>query len=177
MVNEEELYEPIRKTLEEKFNNIGECYLEVTAQRISDKIRKGLDDHSVFILETEEKKPDIMGFVQVYSQLGYIDTRLIVVEVKNKSLTLRNIYQIKMYAEIFQARYAFLISPQGFSEARRRFLKYRYLLNFEGTRNITIMKFLNGNILKIPMVIWYKMFMSIFFITENCHSSFHCFHF
>ncbi|PWI49518.1 hypothetical protein CEE45_01625 [Candidatus Heimdallarchaeota archaeon B3_Heim] len=155
MIKEEALYEPIKKALEEKFNNIGKCFLEITSKKIEDSIKKILDDHSVFILETEDKKPDLMGYVLVPSESGFIDKRLVVVEVKNKELKIADIYQIKMYAEVFNTRYAFLISPQGFSEARRRFLQHRFLLHFGGVQSITIMQLLEDYSLKRDNILSY----------------------
>lgn len=149
MVKEEDLYKPVRKALEEMFSRKGTCKSEVTSQKISDSIKKRLDDYSIFLLETEDKRPDLMGFVHVLSKSGHIDKRLIVVEVKNRGLTLRDIYQVKMYAEIFFARFAFLISPQGFNEARRRLIKNRFLLGYAGGfGSITVMQLLEDNSLK-----------------------------
>jgi len=44
-----------------------------------------------------------------------------VAEVK-KRITLTSIYQTKRYAEILNAEYALLISPQPLSERKRRFI-------------------------------------------------------
>lgn len=56
-----------------------------------------------------------------------------------------------MYAEMFLAHYAFLISPRGFNEVHRRFLKARRpLLSFEaGYRNITVMRLLDDASLEL----------------------------
>ncbi len=151
MPKEEDLYEPIKKTLQEKFSVIGECHLEVTASKIGEEIKQLLDDQAVFILENEKKKPDLMGYVSTVCQSASENKRLIVVEVKSDALRLNNIYQVKLYAEMFPAHYAFLISPRGFNEVHRRFLKVRRsLLSFAaGYRNITVMRLLDDASLEL----------------------------
>ena len=124
-LKEEDLYEPARKALLQKFLGKGECHLKVTAAAIGEQLKQVLDDHAVYILETEKKKPDLLGFLNVKYETGYESKKLIVAEIKNKSLTLEDIYQLKMYGEMLGAHFSFLISPKGFSEARRRFLIHR----------------------------------------------------
>jgi len=94
LFKEEDLYEPIKKSLQERFSVIGECHLEVTAYRISEEIKRLLDDESVFILENEKKKPDLMGYVCTACQSALKNKQLIVVEVKSDTLRLKNIYQV-----------------------------------------------------------------------------------
>lgn len=151
MPKEEEIYEPLKNSLQERFSLIGECHLEVTASKISEKIKRLLDDQVVFILENEKKRPDLMGYVSIKSQPASENKRLIVVEVKRKALRLNNIYQTKMYAEMFSAHYAFLISPKGFNEVHRRFLKVRRtLLSYAaGYKNIIVMRLLDDSSLEL----------------------------
>ena len=149
--SEKDLYEPVRQALRQRFAEKGECHLEVTATGISQDIRRLLDDSAVYILEIENKKPDLLGYVVVKSESGFESKRLIVAEVKKASLTLDDIYQVKMYAEMFDARYAFLISPTGFKEARRRFLRHRWgVLSIGGTyERITVMRLLEDGSLEL----------------------------
>ncbi len=139
-LKEKDLYEPASKALLQKFSEKGECHLEVTADAIGEQLKQVLDDHAVSILETEKKKPDLLGFLNV--KVGYESKKLIVAEVKSKSLTLENIYQLKMYGEMLGAHFSFLISPKGFSEARRRFLIHRYgvLQISTGGKRISVMQ-------------------------------------
>ena len=51
---------------------------------------------------------------------------LITVEVKEKSLTIEDIYQAKMYKEVFGARYGFLITATAIPEALKRLCKQTY---------------------------------------------------
>ncbi len=141
-LKEKDLYEPARKALLQKFSEKGECHLEVTATAIGEQLKLVLDDQAVYILETEKKKPDLLGFLKVKSELGYESKKLIVAEVKSKSLTLEDIYQLKMYSEMLGSHFAYLISPKGFSEARRRFLIYRHsvLQISTGVRQISVLQ-------------------------------------
>lgn len=148
MEKEEELYEPIKLALHEGFSANAECHLEVTANKISEGLKRFLDDQAVFILGTERRNPDIMGYITITHKTGYQERRLVVVEVKRESLTFDDIYQVKKYAEMFNAHYAFLISPEGFSEARRRFLRNGFLLSYFGYRTIIVMLFVEGKYLE-----------------------------
>ena len=149
--SEKDLYEPVRQALRQRFAKKGECHLEVTATGISQDIKRLLDDSAVYILETENKKPDLLGYVVVRFESGSESRRLVVAEVKKASLTLDDIYQVKMYAEMFDARHAFLISPAGFKEARRRFLRQRWsVLSIGGTyEHITVMRLLEDGSLEL----------------------------
>ena len=141
-MKEEDLYEPTRKALLQKFFEKGECHLEVTAAAIGELLKQVLDDHAVYILETEKKKADLLGFLNVKYESGYESKKLIVAEVKSKSLTLEDIYQLKKYGEMLGAHFSFLISPKGFCEARRRFLIHRHgvLQISTGGKQISVMQ-------------------------------------
>lgn len=148
MLKEKDLYEPVRLALQEKFKTKGICYLEVTANKISEKIKQVLDDQAVFILGTEKIIPDIMGYVTIEHQYGHKEKRLIVAEVKRDLLTFDNVYQVKKYVEMLNAYYTFLVSPQGFSEAHRRFIKNRSLLTCFGYKNIIVMRLIDEKFLE-----------------------------
>jgi hypothetical protein len=61
------------------------------------------------------RRPDILGVVERQYQKD-----LITVEVKEKSLKIDDIYQAKMYKEVFGARYAFLVTAAPIPEALKR---------------------------------------------------------
>ncbi|TET07918.1 MAG: hypothetical protein E3J86_11760 [Candidatus Thorarchaeota archaeon] len=149
---EEELYDPILVLLRERFRAKGNCRLERTDRQIPDDIKKGLDNVALLSLRAERMLPDLMGYLDVKGLIFTRESRLIVVEIKSDALTLKDLYQVKMYAEVFQAYYAFLISPNGFQEERRRvIIDTPELLNFypqNGERQITVMYWRN-NILEI----------------------------
>jgi hypothetical protein len=67
---------------------------------------------------------------------------LIITEVKNKPPTIQDIIQTKVYAEAFDAPFAFLISSEAMIEEMRRFLSKRYLLlSYGAYRKVYIGKF------------------------------------
>jgi hypothetical protein len=59
--------------------------------------------------------------------IGFINREyakeLITVEVKEKTLTIEDIYQAKMYKELFSARYGFLVTASPIPEALKRLCK------------------------------------------------------
>ena len=86
----------------------------------------------------EKIYPDLVGYVKENGILN-----LIISEVKDKKLKLRDIYQSKMYGELFHAKYTFLISSKPLSEEIRRFLKMNpaILSHSAGYQHITIAQF------------------------------------
>ena len=121
---EEELYSSISEALKAKFMKLGDVHLEITAKgKFSEKMKNELEDYSLFILNIERMSPDLTGFITNKEKFGK-SKPIIVVEVK-KRLALKDIYQTKRYAEILNATYALLISPQILSSERRKFLMKR----------------------------------------------------
>jgi hypothetical protein len=104
------------------------------------------------------KLPDLTGYFRPdpSKQPPYrFYEELIVAEVKNKSPTIKDIIQTKIYAEIFDAPFAYLISSKATREEMRHFLSKRYLLlSYEAHRRVYIGKF-NVNKLHIDEVDWY----------------------
>jgi len=158
--NEEELYELIIYALKEKFSQLGECYLENTSRKFSDKLKGHLEDYSLFILNVEKMSPDLTGYLikkDTYSEAKYI----IVAEVKLKP-TLKDIYQTKRYAEILNASYAFLISPNKLSPERRRFLLRRkeQITRFDTSKQVLIGQFhqeMPKNFIRIDKELYYNL--------------------
>ena len=151
---ESDLYEPIKEALKVAFPKL---YLEVTATKIDDYMKEALDDQALAILLKERKRPDLMGFT------GQIENRKIaVVEVKDDKLGLDSIYQIKKYAEILGAQYAFLIYTEKLPEELRRFLerKLEVLAYSAGARIILIRYLKNIDQLEVvensPSHYWYN---------------------
>jgi hypothetical protein len=110
-INEEQFYEPIKNYLQKQFAQFGECELEITKTKIPEKVKRWLDDAALFFIRVEKKLPDIMGHFKPdplkKPPYGFYEG-LIIVEVKNKPPTIQDIIQIKVYAEAFNAYYAFL---------------------------------------------------------------------
>lgn len=118
---EKPLYEPIKNALMEIFDHIGDCHLEMTAKkRFSNKLKKAFDDVALYMITVERFFPDITGFMKTkYS------TDIITVEVKAEAPMIKDIFQTKDYAEVFNARYAILVSVKTISEERRRLILKR----------------------------------------------------
>jgi len=93
-------------------------YLEVTADRglntqLKDKIPTGRD--LIYFFLKKDARPDLTGFIEIHPLVHFI-----VVEFKNEPLTLDNIYQLKKYADLLDAKYSLLISTDEIpSEIRR----------------------------------------------------------
>ena len=116
---EKELYEPIRKYLEEAFREkFGRCYLEITADgSFSELLKRAVRHDIVFSLLGRKASPDLTGFIASARSPSAPSYRIeveafITVEVKREKIALQDIYQAKMYGDLFQAKYSLLISPE-----------------------------------------------------------------
>lgn len=108
-MSEKDHYEPIRRKFEELFKTKGDVHLEITANKnFSNKLKAQIPRyrHIIFYF-LREVAPDISGFIK----RGH-GPEFIVIEVKDEVLKLDNIYQTRKYAELFDAKFAFLISTQ-----------------------------------------------------------------
>jgi hypothetical protein len=63
------------------------------------------------------RKPDIAGYAVTDRENQFF------VEVKRGGLTIQDVYQIKMYKEVFGATFGFLISTQPIAEGLKRLLR------------------------------------------------------
>lgn len=135
-LKEQDLYEPIKKHLgtiissyyvekhnpppTSPFQYEDNPYLEITAKRgISETLKREFSDETFFILGAEGKTPDIMGFVR---KTPSSPKELITIEVKNRTIKLMDIFQARLYQEVFQSTLGFLISSKGITEQRVRFV-------------------------------------------------------
>jgi len=134
---EKELYEPIKNDLKtllgsycieeayppqsRPFQYEDNPYLEITAEKrtISETLKKEFSDETFYILSAEEKIPDIMGFMR--RKLSS-PRELITVEVKAKPIKLMDIFQARLYQEVFKSTLSFLISSKGIPEEKVRFV-------------------------------------------------------
>lgn len=99
---EADLYQPIRQELEELFTSKGKpICLEVTADKgLSEKLKQKLPEHREIVFAFLKKRPDLFGFIE-----GQFATNLITVEVKGRIEKIDDIYQAKLYKEVFDVRY------------------------------------------------------------------------
>lgn len=124
-MSEKDYYEAIKKYFEDLFNAKGETYLEITASKtFSNKLKKEIPDHRHIIFYfLKDVAPDILGFIKRDYRIEFI-----VVEVKDEVLKLDHIYQARKYAELFDAKFAFLISTQEIPEEIKKLSKIVYSL-------------------------------------------------
>jgi hypothetical protein len=139
---EKEFYEPIKEYLENAFiEKFGNCYLEVTANGLfSDTLKQVVRNDIIFTFLGRKASPDLTGFIHtkgsewvtVFEGSGIVKD-FITVEIKREKITLQDVYQAKMYGDLFQAKYALLISPKPIPGEIRRldqrlfFVTYRYM--------------------------------------------------
>jgi hypothetical protein len=155
---EKELYAPVKSALELLFEPFGVHLIAVTSKRIPDEIKERLDSDSLFYAKSVKLIPDIMGYLWPSRKNNppiFIRPGLIVAEVKRGPLKLSDIYQTKMYSEVFNSQIAFLISDTRIPVELRRFLdRHQYMLNtHEGSHPLYIGVFANP---RAP-VNWYSI--------------------
>lgn len=87
-------------------------------RRAGDRQRPRQSDRLRAVLGNGCRKPDIAGYVE--SNLGNV---IFTAEVKRGSLTIQDIYQAKMYKELFGATFGFLIGTEPVTEELKRLLR------------------------------------------------------
>lgn len=139
-ISEKELYEPIKRYLIEAFRKkFGNCYLEVTAKGIfNERLKRVVRDDIIFSFLGKKASPDLTGYIHrngtnwTVVQSSYDIQDYITVEIKGGKITIQDVYQAKMYGDLFQAKYALLISPKPIPEEIKRldqrlFVTYRFM--------------------------------------------------
>ncbi len=106
---EADLYDPLRNLLFEKFKRKGKTVLEDThSGKFSNLIKQEIPANREIIfhfLRTE--RPDLTGWVKEILTASFIT-----VEIKDEIISLNDISQAKKYANLFKARYGFLITSK-----------------------------------------------------------------
>ena len=138
-VAEKELYEPIRKYLDEAFRDkFGRCYLEITSDgSFSELLKSAVRRDIVFSFLGRKASPDLTGFIASVPSPWTPSSRInvqdfITVEIKREKIRLQDIYQAKMYGDLFQAKYSLLISPEEIPQEivrlhQQLFVLYRFM--------------------------------------------------
>jgi len=137
---ESQYYKPVKTKVEEILKETQRAYhLEITAGRtFSNKLKRKISDyrHIVFYF-LKDVAPDITGFIE-----EDVLTKFIVVEIKNEPIKLDHIYQVRKYAELFEARYALLVSTKEIPEEIKRLSKVVHsLLLLPAYETLTLVKF------------------------------------
>jgi len=105
---EEVHYPDIKERLTELFKDKGaDVHLEVTANgKFSEYLKSKIPpNRGILFYFLRKVAPDITGYVEGCAFPGFV-----VVEVKKDEIDLDDIYQLKKYYDLFEARFAFLIS-------------------------------------------------------------------
>jgi len=124
MVKEKDLYPIIMQKFSGLFKSKGyQIHLEITAdKKFSNKLKSVIPDNQQIIFYfLKEVAPDITGFFK-----GRYNTYLVVIEVKDEKIRLDHIYQMKKYADLFGAKFAFLVSTEEIPEEIKRLTKSIY---------------------------------------------------
>lgn len=131
---ERELYKPVKEYLTKSFTQkFGNCFLEITAERVFSSTLKSVVRHDIVFSFLRKKAPDLVGFIarkQSEWDASYVPGIVqdyITVEIKRNKITLEDIYQAKMYGDLFQAKYALLISPERIPEEIKRLDQNTYV--------------------------------------------------
>jgi hypothetical protein len=117
---EADWYDLVQVKLGEQLSAVAASYYLETgaAKGFSETVKAAIPSGREILFSFLRRRPDIIGFVsREYAK------ELITVEVKERSLTIEDIYQAKMYKEIFSARYGFLVSATPIPEALKRLCK------------------------------------------------------
>lgn len=127
-------------------------YLEITyIKGLSEKLKKSIPKEKNIIFLFLGKKPDITGFIK--DQYRY---KFIIVEVKKEEMNLRDIYQAKMYKELFTASYTFLVSLKPIPEKLKRLCMINpdILRSASDYNNFFVLAYFNRNMGEI--IGWYE---------------------
>jgi hypothetical protein len=140
---EERLYEPIRHFLsnifahyyiekakkpqfqrEPTYGKEENPYLEIVGKkrRFSQTLKRQFTTNTLLLIKSEGSFPDIVGYVRKKPSNS---NEIIVAEIKDKPIKLIDIFQARLYQEIFNPSFCFLISSEEIPEERMRFVRDR----------------------------------------------------
>lgn len=134
-----ELYEVIRPCIEKLIKKKAmNFHLEITAdKKFSNKLKAEIPTgREIIFAFLKEAAPDITGFIK---RRPFSD--LITIEVKNHEIRIDDIYQIKKYRDLFNAKFAFLISTRPIPEEIKRILKVIPPLCPTGHETLVLVRF------------------------------------
>lgn len=138
-LQERDYYGPIKSQLEEKLREKGiDAYLELTADaNFSETLKSTIPHgHEIIFSFLQSSRPDMTGYlIPTYGSKDFVVT-----EIKRDSLKLDYIYQLRRYADLFNAQFAFLVSPQPIPEELKRLIKtIPQLLNSANWRQVFVL--------------------------------------
>lgn len=132
------------KTIKDKLAHLlttkfRDFYLEITAdKKFSNRLKAKISQYREIIFYfLKEAAPDITGFIEKEYSSDFIT-----VEVKREKIKLDDIYQTRKYAELFDARYALLISTKEIPEEIKRLSKQVFsLLSLPAYKKMAIVQY------------------------------------
>src|SRR5882762_8313148 len=141
-MTERSYYESVKHWLEQIIKEkYASFHLEVTANKqFSNALQSQIDPYRELVFAfLKEAAPDITGFVKKDSSSL---REFVVVEVKTTPIKLDDIYQTRKYAELFDARYALLLSTSEIPEKITRLSRVVYsLLALPAYKQLTLVRF------------------------------------
>lgn len=143
---ERRLYEPVRGLLAETLKpKCSEVFIEITAdKKFSNKLKSHLSpNRDIIFLFLKDAAPDITGVIKERSgTTEWYSINFIVVEIKSEKLKLDDIYQTRKYAELFDAKYALLVTTEEIPEEIKRLSKVVFsLLHIGEYRTFNLVQF------------------------------------
>jgi len=119
---EKDLYEPAKDALERAFASFGKRAVSETAAStgFGEQMKALVPSGSEILFRYMNLRPDIVGFVEP----ALLPT-MFTVEVKLGSPTIRDVYQAKLYKEVFGATLGFLITTKPIPEELKRLFGIR----------------------------------------------------
>jgi len=131
----------LEQILKEKYASF---HLEITANRqFSNVLQAQIDTNRDLIFAfLKEAAPDITGFVKKDSASL---REFLVVEIKANPIKLDDIYQVRKYAELFDARYALLLANWEIPEKITRLSRVVFpLLTLPAYKQVTLVNWNGG---------------------------------
>lgn len=123
---EQEYYPLVKDWLEIQIKPVfPNVHFEITANKKFSNTLKGQigTNRDIIFNFLREAPPDITGFIK-----GEYSSDFVVIEIKNDALKLDDIYQLKKYADLFDAKYALLVSTEEIPEELMRLSKVTFSL-------------------------------------------------
>jgi hypothetical protein len=123
---EKDYYADLKNALEQILKaRFADFHVEITATKVfSNKLKAEIPEHRNLIFHfLREAPPDITGFIK-----SQYTTDFLIAEFKKEVLRLDHIYQARKYAELFEAKYALLITTEEIPEELKRLCKLLYSL-------------------------------------------------
>lgn len=140
LMDERQYYEPVRACIAALLDRgQSEFHVEITASRkFSNLLKSAVGDHRDIVFHfLAQAAPDLTGFIRTQYSADFL-----VVEVKPSPLKLDDVFQVRKYAELLDAKYAILLSPAEIPEEIKRLHKVQCsLLALPAYKTVTLAQF------------------------------------